>query len=37
MQNVETLCFDIADQAKESYEDMQSKVTDLLSLVNITV
>ena len=36
MKNVQTLCFGVADQAKESYEDMQSKMTDLLALVDIT-
>ena len=37
MKNVQTLCFGVADQAKESYEDMQSKMIDLLALVDITV
>jgi len=37
MRNVLTLCFGVADQAKESYEDIQSKMTDLLALVDITV
>ena len=37
MKNVQTLCFGVADQAKESFEDIQSKMTDLLALVDITV
>ena len=37
MKNVQTLCFGVADHANESYEDMQSKMTDLLALVDITV
>ena len=37
MTNVQTLCFGVADQAKESFEDIQSKMTDLLALVDITV
>ena len=37
MRNVQTLCFGVADHANESYEDMQSKLTDLLALVDITV
>ena len=36
MKNVRNLCHGVADQAKESYEDMQSKMTDLLALVDIT-
>ncbi len=35
--NVQAFCVGVADQAKESYEDMQSKLKDLLSLVDITV
>ena len=37
LKSVQVLCFGVADQAKETYEDMQSKITDLLSLVDITV
>ena len=37
MKNVQALCFGVADQAKESLEDIQSKMTDLLALVDITV
>jgi len=37
MNNVKTLCLGVVDQAKESYEDIQSKMTDLLDLVDITV
>ena len=37
IQNVQTLCFGVADQAKESFDDMQSKLTDLLALIDITV
>jgi hypothetical protein len=37
MKNVQTLCFGVADQARESADDMQSKMTDLLALVDITV
>jgi len=34
---VQALCYGVADHAKESHEDMRSKITDLLSLVDITV
>ena len=37
MRNVLTLCFGVADQAKESHEDIQLKLNDLLALVDITV
>jgi hypothetical protein len=37
MKSVQTLCFSIAEQAKESHEEMQSKLTDLLALVDISV
>jgi len=37
MKNVQTLCFGVADHANESYQDIQSKLVDLLALVDITV
>jgi hypothetical protein len=37
MANVQSFCYGVADQAKESYEDIQSKLNDLLALVDITV
>ena len=37
MKNVKTLCLGVADHAKESYTDIQSKMADLLALVDITI
>ena len=37
MQNVQTLCLGVADHAKESYTEIQSKMVELLALVDITV
>ena len=37
MQNIQTLCFGVSDHANESYRDIQSKLIDLLALVDITV
>ena len=37
MKSLQTLCHSVADQAKESHLEMNSKLTDLLSLVDISV